>query len=212
MLVGMTLGLQYRHVDLDYPIVSPGPFSALEFGPRFGPSFGPDLDHIGICHFPHARRRAPTEATGFTSRLAPWKWISFQVREFPQDPNWQHARFIDEICGACSRVSQRVGTCEYPVYVTPESAKGLSDLWNSDCPRRAELHPWGPLSSPVFPNNENPDLMIASPVAVRNEDRAGRRRTRAFISPISDMQGPLAMADGPAPQDPSDAGMVPDHP
>ena len=75
-----TLGLQSRRVDLDNPIIPLKFFkTALEFAIS-----------------PHGRRPV-SHAMGVTSRPASRKWIASQVREFPQDPNWQHAGIVDEI-------------------------------------------------------------------------------------------------------------------
>ena len=80
------------------------------------------------------------------------------------------------------------------------------------CFRRVELRHLGLLSSPLFPNNRDPNLLISRPVATRKKGGARRRSSRASISPISKTQGPLTMADGTALQVPLENEMVPDHP
>ena len=88
---------------------------------------------------PHSHRRPGAEATGITSRPSSCRWIPSRGRELSPDLKWQHAGCIDNISRASADVSQRVRSCEFPLYVTPESPMDLYDLRKLACVCRAEF-------------------------------------------------------------------------
>ena len=137
-------GIQSRRVVLGNPTI------CLKF-------FKTALEFVTV---PHARRRPNADATGIDSPTASWKWISTQSRDLPPDLNWRRGGDIFEICGAFSEVCYRAGECEYPLYVSRESAKEFPDLRNSAYLRCVGFNRWGLVPSPLPSNTDDPVLWV----------------------------------------------------
>ena len=79
---------------------------------------------------PHISRHPPAAAAGLSGEGRAWDWIQEQIREEDRNPEWFRNGLIEKIGVAFSHLSNRVGDCRFPLYVSPQMAPDLRELWN----------------------------------------------------------------------------------
>ena len=80
-------------------------------------------------------------------------------------------------------------------------AKDLFDLGHMVYLHRIKFNRREAAPQPNLQSTKDPHLRIFWSVVARNIDRARRRWQRAIFCPLSEVQGPLTMADGSVDQD-----------
>ena len=100
---------------------------------------------------PHSPSDPQAETLRTKSKVSSWQWVAQQARDYLQGPNRQHAGLIDKISVALTTVSQLVGRCRYPLYLTHSTAAGLFELRRTIWMRRTEAKSRG-----LIPPREQP--------------------------------------------------------
>ena len=104
-----------------------------------------------FASFPHTPRHPPAETPRTKSDAPSRKWVAKRVRGYLPGPNRKHAGLIDKISVALTTVSQLVGRCRYPLYLTHSTAAGLFELRRTIWMRRTEAKSRG-----LIPPREQP--------------------------------------------------------
>ena len=79
--------------------------------------------------FPHGVRPRLASLAGISNKETAWEWVTSQITTFVEKDDWMHAQHLPKIAHAFSRIFFTIARAKFPVYLPPERAASLFDMW-----------------------------------------------------------------------------------
>ena len=98
--------------------------------------FADTLHPVIFPNFPHPPSASPFDCS---SKSGGWLWISRQIRGNLVAPSWANVGLVNRLGRPYAAVLRRGGRCPLPLFLTPTTSDGISELGGISRPRMATL-------------------------------------------------------------------------
>ena len=123
--------------------------------------------------FPHGVRPKLATLAGITSKDTAWDWVTSQIKTFVERDDWMHAQHLPKIAHAFSRIFFTIARAKFPIYLSPERAASLFDMWRIINETRMRRNGWSFLGDDFAA--APPSIQTFRSVAQRNQNRMRKR-------------------------------------
>ena len=123
--------------------------------------------------FPHGVRPRLSTLAGITNKESAWEWVTSQITTFVEKDDWMHAQHLPKIAHAFSRIFFTIARAKFPVYLPPDRAASLFDMWRIINETRMRRNQWSFLGEDFTASS--PSVQLFRKIVERNQNRMQKR-------------------------------------
>ena len=123
--------------------------------------------------FPHGVRPRLSTLAGITNKESAWEWVTSQITTFVEKDDWMHAQHLPKIAHAFSRIFFTIARAKFPIYLPPERAASLFDMWRIINETRMRRNQWSFLGEDFTVSS--PSVQLFRKIVERNQNRTEKR-------------------------------------